>query len=131
MTETIRVSKQGVDVLGTAGTVPNNTIVDTNLNTFKILSQGTVALSFGTAGGTTTIAHGQGQIISAYAFFKFSSGYVTLPAQGDKGTASGGDFSGIWDLEMDSTNLYMVFGASSSVNYNGTAKYLIFEAPAS
>lgn len=53
----IKVSKQGIDVIGTAGTVPNNLIFDGQYNTFKILYQGIGTLNIGTGSNVYAVAH--------------------------------------------------------------------------
>jgi len=122
MVQAIKVSKQGVDVLGTAGTVPNNLIFDSNYNTFKIVKEGYATVNHGTSGGTTSIAHSQSGVPSAYAFVKYSDGLVALPEEGRKGTKV--VFSA-WQLEVDGTNIHFC----SRVSLAGTIKYYIFEAP--
>lgn len=53
----IKISKQGIDVLGTAGTVPNDLIFDGQYNTFKILYQGIGTINVGTGSNVYAIAH--------------------------------------------------------------------------
>ena len=114
-------------MLGTAGTAPNNLIFDSTLNTFKILKTGTVAVTHGTSAGTTSVAHDQSTIPTAYAFFKFASGYTGLPNERDRGTLGSSNFNS-WQVEMDDTNLYFVF-PNSVTSYSGTIRYYVFEAP--
>lgn len=71
MAELIRVSKQGVDVLGSAGTVPNNLIFDSNLNTFKIVASGTTTGTIPSGSlGTIHVAHGLSFTPPVTAFVK-------------------------------------------------------------
>lgn len=127
--QSIKVSRANNDALTSVH--PNAFIFHSNFNTFKIVSTGTVAVSYGTNGGTETVAHNQSAIPSAYAFFKFASGYVSLPDQGDRGTSGGGGNLNQWNLQVDGTNLYFVFPNADQPSYNGTIRYYIFEAPGS
>ena len=58
MSQVIAVSKEGIDVSGTAGTVPNNLNYSSAYNTLKYYTSGSVQLSATAAFGDTTERYG-------------------------------------------------------------------------
>lgn len=121
------VSKQGKDVLSISN--PNDYIFNANLNTFKILSQGTFAGSV-TAGTTTfTLAHGQGAVPAIYGFAKYPDGYVALPSE--KPRNEGDPVQRYWNIEVDSGTIYFNFFKGTASNYGVNVAYYIFESPLS
>lgn len=71
MTQVVRISKQGKNVLGTAATDPNNLIFDSQYNTFKIITSGTLLGTVNSSStGTITIAHGLGYVPFVDGFAK-------------------------------------------------------------
>ena len=128
MSQIIRISKQGIDVLGTAGTVPNNLISDSDLNTFKILTTGTVSVSYTTDPGEVetfgTFSHGQSGTPLVIAFMKMADNRVSLISQ----RSTDGNSTWFYSLKIDGTNFY-VGGASGSANVTRTVRYYIVEPP--
>lgn len=125
MTQFIKVSKQGIDALGTAGTVPNNLIFDSTLNTFKILATGTASGTIPTTDGTITVAHGQSFTPAVFAFCKFSDGTVALP---DSSKAS--EDLVRWEVEVDGTNMYFkLYNNTGTADGTAVVRYYVFEAP--
>ena len=124
MSQVIKVSKQGKDVL--SGTLtPNDYIFDSTLNTFKIVSSGTISGTVSGDPSTLQLAHNQGTIPAVYAFAKFPDGYVSMPG----GLSRTGDANRWWKVEMDATNVYFDFYKGTTANYNPVVSYYIFEAP--
>lgn len=128
MIPTIKVSKQTIDVLGTAGTVPNNLIFDSQTNTFKILAQGTTSVSY-TIDATEaevkrSIAHGQSGIPFVIAFMKMADNRVSLCGQ----RSTDGNSTWFYNLYVDSTNFY-IGGASGSATVTRNIAYYIVEPP--
>lgn len=128
--QVIQVSKSGVDVLGTTN-VPNDYIFDSRYNTFKILTQGTLAVTLGIDQFSiqeATVAHGQSGVPFVIPFCKYSD-RVFQPGQiiytGGTAPANSTYFS---DLYVDDTNIRFQYGnVQSSVNV--VFKYLIVEPP--
>jgi len=126
MAQIMAVSKQGKDVL--TATNPNDFIFHSSYNTFKIKSEGILSSQSVTANPTTfTVAHGQSGIPGVFAFAKFPDGYVTLP--GGKERADAWPVDRYFAVEVDNTNLYLMFYKGSSANYSVDIKYYIFEVP--
>lgn len=124
MTQGIIVTRAGVDALGTPS--PNQTILNSEENTFKILTSGTIG---GSITGTTTItqAHGQGTAPAFFAFAKFPDGYVALPNSKPRDAAH--PVQRYWQPECDNTNLYFTFYKGTSANYGATVSYYVFDSP--
>lgn len=122
----VSMTKQGKNVL--TETDPNNFIINTNYNTFKIISSGT------STGNTVnsdpkvfTLAHGQSGIPGIFAFAKFPDGYTTLPNGKEKSDTH--PVERYWLVSVDSTNIRFTFYKGSSANYNVDISYYIFEVP--
>jgi|GEM_PF-6270195 len=129
MNTSVRVSKQGIDVLGTAGTVPNNTIIDTELNTFKIVSSGTILGTVpGTSTGTITLSHGLGYspLVDAFSLATGDSRVIgvggTLPFPRDYAFLS---------AASDGTSLYFEIKNDYSSSKNIKVSYICYEVPLS
>lgn len=123
MTFEIRVAKEGRSAFSDN---PNDFIFHSRYNTFKILSQGILTAQAVTSDPTTfTVAHGRGEVVTAYAFAKFPDGYVALPRE----IPRTGELERYFQLEVDDTNLYFVFYKGATANYNVDIKYFVFEAP--
>lgn len=132
MTYQIKVSKQGIDVLGTGGTVPNNLIFDSNLNTFKIVAsgtfQGTVANG---AVGTLSGAHGLSFTPPVSGFVLQMAGTTkqrSLPVGGVDYTTSTVYNFAVTNAYADGTNNYFVIDS----NFLGSVyvvRYYNFEIP--
>lgn len=130
MITAIQVSKAGVDVLGTAN-VPNDFIFDSRYNTFKILAQGTLALTLGINAFSIqegTVAHGQSGVPFVIPFCRYSN-RVFQPGQimytGGTAPANSTYFS---DLYVDDTYIRFQYGNVQS-GVNVVFKYLIVEPP--
>lgn len=125
MTQLIRISKQGINVLGTTGTVPNNLIFDSEINTFKIVATGTVVGTITSAPGTISIAHGLGFSPPVTAYARKVSGSRVVPTAGvSMPNALVTDF-GFKKSFSDGTNAYFVIDSSGTY----TIKYYCFEIP--
>lgn len=128
MTQKLVVTKAGVDAFGTANTA-NDYIFDSTLNTFKILTEGTLSMTlgqspFGIQEGT--VAHGQSGTPFVIGFCKYGT-VVMQPGQQiyHGGTASDTYFS---DLHVDGTNIYFQYGNNQS-SVSVVFKYYIVEPP--
>ena len=132
MTQTIRVTKEGKDVL--TSTNPNDFIFNSDYNTFKIIDTRTLLAQTVAADPTTiTQPHGQDYIPAIMAFAKFPDGYATLPGSwnSDSFTAVGGTLRvAQWVVEIDATNMYFIFYRNGLAGYDVDIKYYIFESPA-
>lgn len=128
MTQTIKVSKAGIDVLGTAGTVSNNLIFDSMLNTFKIVASGTALGTISSSStGTVTMAHSLSFTPSVTGFTKVTSGTVVI---GNSGSVplTYGNFK-LSSVYADGTNVYMVIDNTGFTTGTFSAKYYAFEPP--
>jgi len=128
MSDDIRISKQGIDVLGTAGTIPNNLIFHSSYNTFKILAEGTVGISY-TSDGTYAFNHGASidTPTSFMCFYKFPDGYTTI----GNGTFGNISRDNVWAVNSTTLGTTQI---NQQIYGNGTAntikvKYYIFETP--
>ena len=130
MISTVQISKAGVDVLGTTN-VPNDYIFNSQYNTFKILTQGTLALTLGINAFSIqegTVTHGQSGIPFVIPFCKYNN-RVFQPGQimytGGTAPANSTYFS---DLYVDDTYIRFQYGNKQS-GVNVVFKYLIVEPP--
>lgn len=130
MSELIRISKAGIDVLGTAGTAPNNLIFDSTLNTFKIIGTGTV-LGTVTAGnlGTIIVAHNLGTTPAVMGFIRMHNDRALAPT-GLEDTQDGYVFQSI---AADSGTVYFTINSPFLGGIGGTynCMYYAFEPPLS
>jgi len=124
--DVFKIAKQGFDAKTEKD--PNNLIFHGDLNTFKILKEGTGTINY-TADGVYTFAHGASiSNPSAYmVFIKFPDGYTSyLPGKGV--IFSRDSAMNIHDSYIDTTNIGMYIdgdGSPHSLPY----KYYIFETP--
>jgi len=126
MATIMAISKAGKDVLNS--TDPNDFIFHSAYNTFKIISEPIyTGLTVDADPKTFTYAHGQSGIPAVYAFAKFPDGYVTVPM--GKERADVFPYDRYYNVEIDSTNVYLIFYKGSSANYNVDVKLYIFEVP--
>lgn len=128
MTTVVKVSKAGIDVLGTVGTVPNNLIFDSQFNTFKILAEGTTSLTlgmspFGIQEGT--VSHGQSGTPFVIGYMKYSDRIFQPGQKIYHGGTSDTYFS---DIRVDGTNIYYQYGNNTG-SVDVVFKYLIVEPP--
>jgi len=128
MTVKMALTKSGSDVL--SETDPNNFIFDSELNTFKILAEGTIfSQTVSGSPHTFSLEHGLGYVPGFYGFAEFPDGKIALPSSEDYtvqlNVASG---YGTFNMEADDTYLYFIFTKFSS-NYNVNIKYYVFEIP--
>ncbi len=125
--QTIRVSKQGQDVLNSND--PNAFIFHSDLNTFKIVSEGTVALNYtgGTAFQTLSWNHNAnlGTPTAHMLFVKFPDGYTTIiPGHGLVYS-----YDSNWRaFGLQITPTQMSFSVAGTGNANFTGKFYVFEA---
>ncbi len=132
MTQLIRVSKQGIDVLGTAGTVPNNLIFDSTLNTFKIIGTGSV-LGTVTSGnlGTISVAHNLGTTPAVTGFIRMHSDRAIAPT--GRQDVSGDSGYVFQSIAADGSSVYFVINSPFLGGISGTynCMYFAFEPPLS
>jgi len=86
MNQIIRVSKDNIDVLGTAGTAPNNLNYSSDYNTLKYYADGTLQIvvnranSYGTAAafpsGTAYYNIGYGTVTHNLGYYPFYTAFV-------------------------------------------------------
>jgi hypothetical protein len=126
MSQVIRVSKQGKNVMGTL--TPNDYVFESSLNTFKILAQGTFS---GTVSGTPTtfsLAHNRGVAPAVYGYAKFPDGYVVMPSGKERADTTGGP-QRYYFVEVDSSNVYFSFYKGTTASYVPVVTYFVFETP--
>lgn len=126
MTQVIKISKAGFNVLSESNI--NNYIFDSRFNTFKVIKEGTAAISY-TSDGAYTINHGASisSPSSFNAFFKFPDGYTVLG--GGVGGARSRDTNwSVRDMYITTTQIkFDLYGTGSSNTIY--AKYYIYETP--
>lgn len=125
--QAIKVSKQGIDA-GTA-TDANSFIFHSDLNTFKIVKEGTTAINYtGTVAGTYSFAHNSpiGSPTAYMVFMKFPDGKTTI-LPGVMGVFSYDSNWNVYKTIMDSTNIYMRIQGTGNATL--PLKYYIFETP--
>ena len=116
----ITVSRPGKEA---SSTNPNDFIMHSDLNTYKILGSGTVALSIPN-GSIGTFAHGAtiNNPVESFVFIKETGKYPTFLTGGARHQAFDGSF--YLTSWADPTNIYIgAFGASGT--FIGTAVYYI------
>lgn len=121
----LKVAKQGYDVLTEKD--PNHLIFHSDLNTFKILKEGSGSISYTTA-GVYSFNHGLSLTDpAAYALFiEFPDGKVALmPGKGQ--AHSYNSVYVISDSYIDTTQIGMYISGSGSNTFN--YKFYIFETP--
>lgn len=125
MAQVIKVSKAGVNVL--TATDPNDFIMDSTLNTFKIIAEGTHQHTVGTTAteSFSQKAHSQSGTPFVIAYCKFADGSVS-----PIGCKAGAGVNA-WTTEMrvDGTNIDFGYINDTGGNYTFTWKYYIVEAP--
>lgn len=130
MSELIRISKAGVDVLSSNGTAPNNLIFDSTLNTFKIIGTGSVVGTV-TAGnlGTITVAHNLGTTPAVMGFIRMKTDRALAPT-GREDFQDGYIFQSI---AADSGTVYFTINSPFIGGIGGTytCMYYAFEVPLS
>lgn len=113
--EVLKVARPGIDALGSKN--PNDYIMHSDLNNFKILGQGTKTSLSIPAGGLispTSYAHGVNiqAPVKFFCFMKFADGKTAII--GDAGTFSYDESKGTIQCSADTTNLYFYnFGGST------------------
>ena len=123
----MKVSKDGKDA--TASTDPNDYIFHSDLNTFKILKEGTANITY-TSNKYYTVAHGvsMDSPVSFLCYVKFPDGYVQLCA--GRGNTYSTDYVFLLrDLYIDTTNIGFYLHRFSGSDTALTMKYYIFETP--
>jgi len=127
----LKIAKDGVNAL--TSTNPNDFIMHTDLNTFKIIGAGTLLSQTVNANPKEfKIAHGLTFAPNFYAFCKFPDGSVAMAGPlsfnflgtGASPSTSYGEFT----PEIDSTYIYFNLSRFGS-NYNVDISYVIFETP--
>jgi len=122
----IKVAKSGQN---TSSTNPNNYIFHSDLNTSKIIREGSVSINLSGGGGWSNFSYGT-TLTTAHAFaafIKFPDGYACrLPSQYANSYTNNNFYAG--QLISDNSKLYC-----DIVGTSGTAfiKYYIFETPLS
>ncbi len=125
--QAIKVSKAGIDA-GTA-TDPGVFIFHSDLNTFKILKEGTTSVSYtGTSATTLSFAHNSplSNISSYIVFMKFPDGKTTI-LPGINGVFSYDSNYNVYNTTIDGTNINML--VTGTGNATLPVKYYIFETP--
>ena len=119
MTYKIAVTKSGFDVL--TETNPNNFIFNSDYNTFKIISEGTMLNQYVSSDlDTFTYVHNLGYIPGVFAFVSFS-GKASLPEETEYG-----NLDRWWYPIITSTKVDFVFRCNTSCGYYVNIKYYIF-----
>lgn len=124
MSKVFKVTKAGKNA---SSTDPNDYIMHSDYNSFQIIGEGSATGQTVNADPKTfTIAHGLSYIPAVFAFAKYPDGYVTTPGAGQRGSALG--YQRRFYLQVDATNIYLVFYQGVSGNYNVDYKYFIFNS---
>ena len=131
MTFVLNLTKQSIDIFD-GGLTPNDYIIKSNLNTFKILAEGTLLNQTVNSNPTTfSVAHGLPFTPNFYAYCLFPDGKVALAGPlsfiADRDTRIlfiGPSFT----PEVDDTNLYFKLTKPAG-NYDVDISYKIFEVP--
>jgi hypothetical protein len=128
MTSRIAITRQGIDVLGTAGTIPNNLIADSNQNTFKIITHGTALGTIASSTtGTVVIPHGQTYIPQADAFARRSDGTLVVGSSGEVPFPLG-SFQ-LRSVASDSANILVEIRNNNFSSGTFIVSYLAYEVP--
>lgn len=108
---------------------PNDFIFRSDLNTFKILKEGTATITY-TADGRYTINHGLANYTSTsfVLFLKFPDGYTAL-IMGSGETISRDEAFEASDAYITATQIKFYLKRNSGSATNISAKYYIFETP--
>jgi len=127
MTQAIKVSKQGKDVL--TETNRNNLIFDSQLNTFKIVHQGTASLNCTVGTNRYQFAHNSplSDTSCIFAFIEFPDGYVTVPSYTSVQSASynGSAATSQWCFDQD--NIYFFLNPPNNLTIK--TSWFVFEPP--
>lgn len=119
------VTKQGKEAL--ESTNPNDFIMHSDYNAFQIIAEGVVTAQTVDADPKTfTVAHNLGYIPAAFAFAKFPDGFVAAVGTGQRGSSLG--YQRRFYLQVDDTNIYLIFYQGVSGNYDVSFKYYIFNS---
>jgi hypothetical protein len=128
MNQIIRISRQGIDVLDTSGTLPNNLIFDSSLNTFKIVTTGTVTGTISSSStGTVTVAHNLSYAPVADGFIR-NRGFGFIVGSSQKT----GPFQGNYELRSisaDETNVYFEIRNAGFSDGTFDCRYYCYESP--
>lgn len=118
-----KVAREGKNALVSKN--PNDYIMHSDLNNFRILKQATVSLSIASGFNTYTIAHGAriAEPISYLCFVKFPDGKVSLAATGGQPSYDGTKSA---TSRIDTTNIYLQTGSNTATTV--TVTYLIFSS---
>lgn len=123
----LRVARPGKSAYSTN---PNDFIFHSDLNTFKIIKQGTTTFSLSSAGGVQefTVAHGLSYTPLVEGFAKFASnGEVMLPNQEWVNTIDNSmRFNSVL---ADTTNIRFRFTNNTGVTKTAYVAYYCFEVP--
>jgi len=130
MSVSVKVSKAGEDVLGTANT-PNDYIFDSTYNTFKILATGGTTITLGENPFSiqeVNVANGQSGVPFVIGFAKYGD-RVFGPGQMIYHSGTAPAYSSFFsDIYVDSTNIQFQYGNQQS-GVSVTFRYFIVEAP--
>lgn len=128
MTQVVRISKQGKNVLGTAATDPNNLIFDSQYNTFKILNTGTVAGSISASStGTLSVSHSLGFAPPVDGYIRAESGTRVVGSSGSVPFPLG-SFT-LKSVSADGTNVYFEIENSYFSDQGFVCRYYTYEIP--
>ncbi|MHB9161544.1 MAG: hypothetical protein ACYC6W_11780 [Nitrosotalea sp.] len=125
--QALKISKQGIDT-GTA-TSPNLFIFHSDLNTFKIIKEGSININYtGSLQGTYSFAHNSGLgTPSAYmAFMKFPDGKTAI-LPGVMGVYSYDSNYNVYRTTIDANNITMLIQGTGNATL--PVKYYVFETP--
>jgi hypothetical protein len=135
MTYVIKVSKSGSNVLTDSNI--NNYIFDSQYNTFKIISTGTLSYTIpanSTSPVSKTMSLPNGNPYFVFSFIKWSDGLVTMPFGTKKGTGNGSNNIYNYSFYIYPTIGYAWVGWDfinlTSNSENVIIKYYICEVPA-
>lgn len=126
-TPILAITKSGFDVLTENN--PNNYIYRSDLNTFKILKEETVSVTY-TVDGLYTISHGIDNYhpTSYLIFIQFPDGKSALIPGRSRVDSRDGAFYAL-NAEIDNTNIMFTLGRLSGSGTALKVRYLIFESP--
>ena len=128
MTQILAVSKATKNVL--TATSPNDFILHSLYNSFKIIAQGTTTYTIGAeqwSEAFKTVAHGQATKPFVFSFILWSDGLISMAGGSKKGSLVGSDQIYNSSYIVDSTYIKWGFQSFSASTESITIAYIICE----
>lgn len=126
----VKISQSGADALTT--TDPNDYIFHSDLNTFKILAEGSFTNQYVDANPKVfTLTHNKDSPPAVYGFADFGNGFIAQAGSKARHD-SAPPIEYYWKIEVDDDDVRFLFYQPTvpQINYYVDFKYYIFETPA-